>query len=155
MPLDHQSIGDLNMVGGNVKFGDPGAFYQLDAGTYSYSLIVEDDEHLLVGDGQWLAGVMAGYSQSDLSLGRGTSTYIGGYTTWLDEQSGYYFDGVAKLNRFRNDLPGSRVEIGTGVAMSLTEKWQVHADLDFSKGEKIDQPWGANIGSVIAGKRSV
>ncbi|MGY2179950.1 autotransporter outer membrane beta-barrel domain-containing protein [Pseudomonas agarici] len=422
---DHQSIGDLNMAGGNVKFGDPGAFYQLDVenlagngtfimtadfahlqsdflnvtgtsegehkllisssgadplsedrlhvvrtadggatfsllgdrvdvGTYSYSLIADDDgkdwhldpstkvispgtrsvlalanvaptvmygeltslrsrmgelrfnggqsggwmrtygnKHkvdagkggaydqvqqglslgadgrLPVGDGQWLAGVMAGYSKSDLSLGRGThgtvhSTYIGGYTTWLDEQSGYYFDGVAKLNSFHNkasvalsdgqkakgnykdlgasvsgefgkhikldndyfvepavqvtamaigakdykldnglkaengrtlsllgkvgvtggrnfdmgegrvaqpylrtafvqefaknnkvqvndntfhnDLSGSRVEIGTGVAMSLSEKWQVHADLDFSKGEKIDQPWGANVG---------
>ncbi|NWB31559.1 autotransporter outer membrane beta-barrel domain-containing protein [Pseudomonas gingeri] len=422
---DHQSIGDLNMAGGNVKFGDPGAFYQLDVenlagngtfimtadfahlqgdflnvtgtsegehkllisssgadplsedrlhvvrtadggatfsllgdrvdvGTYSYSLIADDDgkdwhldpstkvispgtrsvlalanvaptvmygeltslrsrmgelrfnggqsggwmrtygnKHkvdagkggaydqiqqglslgadgrLPVGDGQWLAGVMAGYSKSDLSLGRGThgtvhSTYIGGYATWLDEQSGYYFDGVAKLNSFHNkasvalsdgqkakgnykdlgasvsgefgkhikldndyfvepavqvtamaigakdykldnglkaetgrtlsllgkvgvtggrnfdigdgrvaqpylrtafvqefaknnkvqvndnsfhnDLSGSRVELGTGVAVSLNEKWQVHADLDFSKGEKIDQPWGANVG---------
>ncbi|NWA05061.1 autotransporter outer membrane beta-barrel domain-containing protein [Pseudomonas gingeri] len=422
---DHQSIGDLNMAGGNVKFGDPGAFYQLDVenlagngtfimtadfahlqgdflnvtgtsegehkllisssgadplsedrlhvvrtadggatfsllgdrvdvGTYSYSLIADDDgkdwhldpstkvispgtrsvlalanvaptvmygeltslrsrmgelrfnggqsggwmrtygnKHkvdagkgvaydqnqqglalgadgrLPVGDGQWLAGVMAGYSKSDLNLGRGTngtvhSTYIGGYATWLDEQSGYYFDGVAKLNSFHNkssvalsdgktakgnhknmgvgvsgefgrhikldndyfvepavqlsamavgakdykldnglkaetgrtlsllgkvgvtggrnfdigdgrvaqpylrtafvqefaknnkvqvndnsfhnDLSGSRVELGTGVAVSLNEKWQVHADLDFSKGEKIDQPWGANVG---------
>ncbi|MGY2285674.1 autotransporter outer membrane beta-barrel domain-containing protein [Pseudomonas gingeri] len=422
---DHQSIGDLNMAGGNVKFGDPGAFYQLDVenlagngtfvmtadfahlqgdflnvtgtsegahkllisssgadplsedrlhvvhtadggasfsllgdrvdvGTYSYSLIADNDgkdwhldpstkvispgtrsvlalanvaptvmygelsslrsrmgelrfnggqsggwartygnKHkvdagkgaaydqnqqgialgadgrLPVGDGQWLAGVMGGYSKSDLSLGRGTngtvhSTYIGGYATWLDEQSGYYFDGVAKLNSFHNkssvalsdgkkakgnykdmgvgvsgefgrhiklendyfvepavqlsamavggkdykldnglkaengrtlsllgkvgvtggrnfdigdgrvaqpylrtafvqefaknnkvqvndntfhnDLSGSRVEIGTGVAMSLNDKWQVHADLDFSKGEKIDQPWGANVG---------
>ncbi|NVZ27440.1 autotransporter outer membrane beta-barrel domain-containing protein [Pseudomonas gingeri] len=422
---DHQSIGDLNMAGGNVKFGDPGAFYQLDVenlagngtfvmtadfahlqgdflnvtgtsegehkllisssgadplsedrlhvvrtadggasfsllgdrvdvGTYSYSLIADNDgkdwhldpstkvispgtrsvlalanvaptvmygelsslrsrmgelrfnggqsggwartygnKHkvdagkgaaydqnqqgialgadgrLPVGDGQWLAGVMGGYSKSDLSLGRGTngtvhSTYVGGYATWLDEQSGYYFDGVAKLNSFHNkssvalsdgkkakgnykdmgvgvsgefgrhiklendyfvepavqlsamavggkdykldnglkaengrtlsllgkvgvtggrnfdigdgrvaqpylrtafvqefaknnkvqvndntfhnDLSGSRVEIGTGVAMSLNDKWQVHADLDFSKGEKIDQPWGANVG---------
>lgn len=60
-----------------------------------------------VGDSQWLAGVMAGYSKSDLSLGRGTtgmvnSTYIGGYATWLDAQSGYYFDGVAKLNSLHN-----------------------------------------------------
>ncbi|WP_397458052.1 autotransporter outer membrane beta-barrel domain-containing protein [Pseudomonas asplenii] len=227
------------------------------------------DGRLPVGDGQWLAGVMGGHSKSDLNLGRGThgtvsSTYIGGYATWLDEQSGYYFDGVAKLNSFHNkssvalsdgqkakgnyknmgvgvsgefgrhikldndyfvepavqlsamavgakdyklsndmkaengrtlsllgkvgvtggrnfdigdgrvaqpylrtafvqefaknnkvqvndntfhnDLSGSRVEVGTGVAVSLSDKWQVHADLDFSKGEKIDQPWGANVG---------
>ncbi|WP_172832986.1 autotransporter outer membrane beta-barrel domain-containing protein [Pseudomonas asplenii] len=227
------------------------------------------DGRLPVGDGQWLAGVMGGYSKSDLNLGRGThgtvhSTYIGGYATWLDEQSGYYFDGVAKLNSFHNkssvalsdgqkakgnhknmgvgvsgefgrhikldndyfvepavqlsamavgakdyklsndmkaengrtlsllgkvgvtggrnfdigdgrvvqpylrtafvqefaknnkvqvndntfhnDLSGSRVEVGTGVAVSLSDKWQVHADLDFSKGEKVDQPWGANVG---------
>ncbi|WP_338522864.1 autotransporter outer membrane beta-barrel domain-containing protein [Pseudomonas batumici] len=247
-----------------VDAGKGGAYDQAQQG-----ISLGADGRLPVGDGQWLAGVMGGYSKSDLSLGRGTSaivhsTYIGGYATWLDEQSGYYFDGVAKLNSFHNkssvalsdgkkakggykdmgagvsaefgrhiklendyfveptvqlsamavgakdykldnglkaengrtlsllgkvgvtggrnfdigdgrvaqpylrtafvqefaknnkvqvndntfhnDLSGSRVEVGTGVAVSLNEKWQVHADLDFSKGEKIEQPWGANVG---------
>jgi outer membrane autotransporter protein len=31
------------------------------------------------------------------------SYYLGAYTTWLDEQSGYYFDGVLKFNRFQNE----------------------------------------------------
>lgn len=53
------------------------------------------DAALPIGDGQWLAGVLAGYSDSDLSLARGSSGtvksyYAGLYTTWLDAQSGYY-----------------------------------------------------------------
>lgn len=61
-----------------------------------------------LGDSQWLLGVMAGHSESDLDLNRGTSGtiksyYAGLYATWLDEDSGYYFDGVVKANRLNND----------------------------------------------------
>lgn len=67
------------------------------------------DTPLSSGDGQWLAGVMAGHSTSDLSLNRGSkgevkSYYLGAYATWLDDESGLYFDGVAKLNRLHNDV---------------------------------------------------
>ncbi|MFJ7883412.1 autotransporter outer membrane beta-barrel domain-containing protein [Pseudomonas sp. NPDC096917] len=227
------------------------------------------DAPLPVGDGQWIVGVLGGYSKSDLDLSRGTSGtvnsyYMGAYTTWLDEQSGYYFDGVLKFNRFQNssdveltggdktkgkynnygtgaslefgrhikladdyfvepyaqvsgvviqgkdydlnnglaaegsrthsllakagatagknfnlgagktlqpyvraayvhefannnkvevndytfnnDLSGSRGELGAGVAMTLTDKVSLHADFDYSNGDKIEQPWGANVG---------
>lgn len=227
------------------------------------------DAPLPMGDGQWLAGVMAGHSSSDLDLIRGSSAevksyYLGLYATWLDAQSGYYFDGVVKANRFDNtakvalsdgkrskgdygnlglgmsaefgrnidlgqgyfiepytqwsmvtiqgkdyhldnglkargddtrsllgkagatvgrtlqlgngqkvqpyvraayahefissnevkvndhrfdnDLSGSRAELGMGVAISLNERMQLHADFDYSNGEKIEQPWGANVG---------
>lgn len=227
------------------------------------------DAPLPYGDGQWLVGVMAGHSSSDLDVARGASGevksyYLGLYTTWLDADSGYYFDGVAKFNRFdnssevnlsdgtrtegdyrnhgvgaslefgrniplgngyyiepytqwsaveiqgasyqldnglqvdgertrsllgkvgatvgrnvdlgagqtlqpyvraavahefatdnaaktndnrfNNELAGSRGELGVGVAMSFAERWQVHADLDYSNGERIEQPWGANVG---------
>ena len=65
------------------------------------------DGRLPWGDGQWLAGGLVGYSKSDLDLNEGTSGsidsyYIGAYTTWLDADSGYYFDGLIKLNRFQN-----------------------------------------------------
>jgi outer membrane autotransporter protein len=49
-------------------------------------------------------------------------------------------------NVFNNDLSGSRGELGAGVAMSVTDTWQVHADFDYSNGDKIEQPWGANVG---------
>lgn len=66
------------------------------------------DAPLPLGDGQWFVGVMAGQSQSELDLDAGTSGsvdsyYLGGYVTWLDAQTGYYFDGVLKANRFNND----------------------------------------------------
>lgn len=65
------------------------------------------DARLPAGDGQWLIGLLAGYSKSDLDMDRGTtgtvnSYYAGAYTTWLDTQTGYYFDGVVKVNRFQN-----------------------------------------------------
>jgi len=65
---------------------------------------------------QWLVGVMAGHSTSDLNLKRGTSGtvksyYVGAYATWLDEESGLYFDAVAKLNRFHNE---SKVGLSDG-----------------------------------------
>lgn len=66
------------------------------------------DAPLRLGDGQWLLGVMAGHSSSDLDLHRGTSGtiksyYVGSYLTWMDDVSGYYVDSVVKLNRFQND----------------------------------------------------
>jgi outer membrane autotransporter protein len=227
------------------------------------------DAPLPVGDGQWMIGVLAGHSDSDLSLARGSSGnvksyYAGVYTTWLDAQSGYYFDGVLKFNRFNNDssvhlsdgtrtkgsyhnnalgasaefgkhikfdngyfvepsaqvasvviqgrdysldndmqasgertrsllgklgatagrrfdfgrgryaqpyvraayvhefakgnqvsvngnsfnndLAGSRGELGAGVSVAIADRWDVHADLQYTDGEKLSQPWGANVG---------
>jgi outer membrane autotransporter protein len=49
-------------------------------------------------------------------------------------------------NRFANDLSGSRAEVGAGVSLAWAERWQVHADVDYSNGEKIEQPWGVSLG---------
>jgi outer membrane autotransporter protein len=49
-------------------------------------------------------------------------------------------------NTFSNDLSGSRGELGTGIAVSLADRLQLHVDLDYSKGENFEQPWGANVG---------
>ncbi|MNM53375.1 Pertactin autotransporter precursor [compost metagenome] len=227
------------------------------------------DTPLPIGDGNWLAGVSAGYSKSDLNLDRGTSAsvdsyHVGAYTTWLDPQSGYYFDATARVsryqnsadvrlsdgkktkgdydnhgvgvsletgrhlkladgyfvepfaqlsalaiegkdyqldngmraegsdtrsllgklgttvgrtfsvddgrtvqpyvrvaavhefandnrvevndNRFNNNVSGTRGEVGVGVALAWAEKWQAHADFDYSNGSKLEQPWGVNLG---------
>ncbi len=226
-----------------------------------------------LGDGQWVIGLLAGYSRSDLQMKHGTSGevdsfYVGTYATWLDADTGYYFDGVLKLNRFQNqsdvalsdgakakgrydthglgttlefgrhiklddgyfvepfvqaaalvvqgkdysldngmsadgsrshsllgtagatvgrdidlgggqilqpylkaavvhefaksndvkvnnttfdnDLSGSRLALGGGVAMKVSDKVQLHADLDYSHGDKIKQPWGVNFGATYA-----
>jgi len=68
------------------------------------------------GDGQWLIGAMAGHSSSDLDLNRGSSAtinsyYVGGYATWMDAESGFYFDGVLKFNRLHNE---SKVAMSDG-----------------------------------------
>lgn len=222
-----------------------------------------------VGESQVLVGVLAGTSESDLDLNRGTSGtvksyYVGPYVTWHDSDTGYYFDGVLKFNRFRNeskvnlsdgsrtkgdydnwgvggsaefgrhiklangyfvepsaqlsavqiqgkhytldndmdadgdrmrsllgkagatfgrnfgfangavaqpyvraavahefasnnevkvnnnvfnnDLSGSRAEFGAGVAVAMSQRWQMHFDLDYAKGKHIEQPYGVNLG---------
>jgi outer membrane autotransporter protein len=249
-------------------------FNVADASGFGYKQVQQGislgaDGKLPMGDGQWLAGVMAGQSKSDLDLDRGTngkvdSYYVGAYSTWLDSDTGYYFDGVLKFNRFQNkakvnlsdgtrtkgdynnsgvgaslefgrhiklddgyyvepytqlsgvviegkdyqldngmraegdrsrsllgkvgatvgrnfdlgkgrtvqpyvraavahefvnnndvqvndnvfhnDLSGTRGELGTGIAVALSDKFEVHADFEYSNGDKIEQPWGANVG---------
>ncbi|KVO33366.1 autotransporter outer membrane beta-barrel domain-containing protein [Burkholderia ubonensis] len=49
-------------------------------------------------------------------------------------------------NRFDNDLAGTRVELGAGGAARLTKTLQLHADVVYSTGAKLTQPWGANLG---------
>lgn len=86
----------------NVTAGGGVAYKQRQQGV-SFGI----DTPLPTDSGQWMLGVMAGYSRSDLSLGRGTSGkvdsyFMGLYSTWLSE-GGYYVDGVVKVNRFQND----------------------------------------------------
>lgn len=219
-------------------------------------------------DGQWLVGLMGGYSKSDLDLkagnkGKVDSYYVGAYSTWLAED-GFYIDALIKANRFqnradvtmrdgakakgdynhygvgssvevgkhikfaddwfvepyaqasglwipgeaytldnglkastnkadsllgkvgthlgrkialddggfvqpyvkvamarefvasnhvdindsrfKNDLSGTRGEVGFGVAAKVSDRVQVHADFDYMKGQNIEQPWGVNVG---------
>ena len=227
------------------------------------------DAPLPIGGGQWLLGVMAGQSHSDLNLHRGTSGtiksyYVGSYLTWIDNAKGYYVDNVIKFNRFQNeakvglsdgnrtkgdydntgvsgsiefgrhfafdqgyfiepyiqgsaaiiqgkdyhlanglsvegdrtrsmraeggmtvgrnlqlrngvvwqpyvraalahefsksnevqvnnnvfnnDLSGSRVKVGGGVALNMSDRWQAHAELEYMRGNNIEMPVGATLG---------
>ncbi len=50
-------------------------------------------------------------------------------------------------NKFDNDLSGSRIELGAGVAAQVTDTVQVNAGFDYMKGNNIEQPWGVNLGA--------
>lgn len=49
-------------------------------------------------------------------------------------------------NVFNNDLSGSRVEVGAGVAINLSERWQAHAEFEYMRGESIEMPIGGTFG---------
>lgn len=49
-------------------------------------------------------------------------------------------------NVFNNDLSGSRAELGAGVSLALSKQLRVHADVEYSNGKHIEQPYGVNLG---------
>jgi len=49
-------------------------------------------------------------------------------------------------NRFDNDLAGTRLEVGTGFAAQAAKNLSLHADVVYSTGPKLVQPWGVNLG---------
>jgi outer membrane autotransporter protein len=125
-----------------------------------YGFSLGADAPLPVGDGQWLVGVLAGQSNSSLDLSRGTSGsvksyYAGVYTTWLDQDSGYYFDGVLKFNRFRND---AKVSMSDGTrAKGDYDNSGAGGSLEFGRHIKLDdgyfvEPFTQLSAVVIQGK---
>lgn len=93
-----------------------------------------------VGESQVLVGVLTGTSESDLDLNRGTSGtvksyYVGPYVTWLDSDTGYYFDGVLKFNRFRNE---SKVNLSDGSRTKGDyDNWGVGGSAEFGRHIKL------------------
>lgn len=100
------------------------------------------DTRLQIGDGEWLVGILGGNSTSDLDLDAGTSGtvdsyYLGTYATWLDAASGYYMDGVLKVNRFRND---AKVSLSDGArAKGDYDNTGVGGSVEFGRHIKLDE----------------
>ncbi|MBV6752197.1 autotransporter outer membrane beta-barrel domain-containing protein [Pseudomonas chlororaphis] len=118
------------------------------------------DAPLPMGDGHWLIGALAGHSNSDLSLKGGTtgnvkSYYVGGYTTWLEPETGYYFDGVVKLNRFENE---SKVAMSDGTqSKGNYGTTGIGGSAEFGRHIKLDndffvEPFGQLSAVTIRGK---
>ncbi len=139
----------------DVDSGNGAAYQQTQHG-----LSFGADAPLPAGDGQWLVGLLGGYSKSDLNLTRGSSGtvdsyYLGAYTTWLDEPTGYYFDGVLKFNRFQNE---SDVHLSDGSKTKGSYDTNgVGASLEFGRHIKLAddyfvEPYTQLSGVVIQGQ---
>jgi len=50
-------------------------------------------------------------------------------------------------NAFRNDLSGTRGEVGSGLAVQVVKDLQLYTDTHYVKGSKTESPWGLNIGA--------
>lgn len=103
-------------------------------------------------------GMRASSNKADSLLGK-TGTYLGRSFTledggfvqpYVKAAAAHEFVSGNRVNingdRFTNDLSGSRIEVGTGVAAQLNDVLQLHADFDYMKGRNIEQPWGVNVG---------
>ncbi|MBC8995240.1 autotransporter outer membrane beta-barrel domain-containing protein [Pseudomonas sp. N40(2020)] len=49
-------------------------------------------------------------------------------------------------NKFDAELPGSRVEVGFGGVLQVTEKSKISLDAEYAKGNGIEQPFGVSLG---------
>jgi outer membrane autotransporter protein len=87
-------------------------------------------------------GVTAGRN-FDLGQGRTVQPYV---RTAVAHEFAKNNEVQVNNNVFNNDLSGSRGELGAGVAVALSDTFEVHADFEYSNGDKIEQPWGANVG---------
>lgn len=115
------------------------------------------DVPLTGGDGQWLAGFMAGHSTSDLDLSRGSkatvdSYYVGGYATWLDAESGLYFDGVLKFNRLHNEsdvaMSDGKKAKGNYTQNAVTASAEVGRNIKLDDGYFVE-PYGQLATAII------
>ncbi|AKM32511.3 hypothetical protein AB870_04635 [Pandoraea faecigallinarum] len=46
----------------------------------------------------------------------------------------------------QQDISGTRVEVGAGLAAQMTKNLQAYADASYSLGKRLDKPWGVNVG---------
>jgi outer membrane autotransporter protein len=115
-----------------------------------------------MGDSDVLVGIMGGFSESDLSLQQGTSGtvksyYFGPYVTWMDRDTGYYFDGVLKFNRFRNE---AKVGLSDGTRTKGDyDNWGVSTSAEFGRHIKLNndyfiEPFAQFSAAQIQGKVS-
>jgi len=49
-------------------------------------------------------------------------------------------------NAFNNDMSGLRGEFTLGTSAQVTNDLQIYTEANYSKGEKIETPWGASLG---------
>ncbi|VVE80053.1 autotransporter outer membrane beta-barrel domain-containing protein [Pandoraea sputorum] len=46
----------------------------------------------------------------------------------------------------QQDISGTRLEVGAGLAAQMTKSLQAYAEGSYSVGKRLDKPWGANVG---------
>jgi outer membrane autotransporter protein len=153
-----RSAGNYNNHGVGVS-GEVGKRFELDDGVFVSpfaqvsALWVQGEKYSLDN------GMQARSNKADSLLGK-VGTQVG-QTHQID--SGGRFDYYAKAalahefaennqvkvngNRFSNDLSGSRAELGIGAAVQLSDRLQLHTDLEYAKGRNMEQPWGLSLGA--------
>lgn len=87
-------------------------------------------------------GVLAGKSLQ-LDAHRAIEPYVkASYVHEFDGNSTVEVNG----NELDNKVAGSRVEVGAGAVMQVSEKTKVYVDAEHATGENVDEPWGVNLG---------
>lgn len=80
-----------------------------------------------------------------LALDKGLAVKPYAKAAWITEHAG---DSQVKVNGAKLDsrLPGSRAELGGGVAVNAGDKHSFYVEAGYTKGSDIEQPWAATVG---------
>ncbi|MCY1527972.1 Pertactin autotransporter precursor [compost metagenome] len=87
-------------------------------------------------------GVRAGKTLQ-LDSGMKMQNYL--KTSYIDELAG---DTSVTVNghKLHNQLPGSRVEVGFGSVLQVSERQKINLEANYANGDDIEQPWAVTLG---------
>jgi len=146
---------DNNGMGGSVEAGryfDLGEGYFVQPNTQWSAVVIQSKDYDLDN------GLHAASDRTRSLLGKigatiGRNMHLRNGATLQPYMRGAYSHEFSSNNEvavnnnvFNNDLSGSRVEIGAGVAINLSERWQAHAEFEYMRGKNIEMPMGGTFG---------
>ena len=146
---------DNTGVGGSVEFG---RHIKLDDGYFiepftKWSAVVIQGKHFSLDNDLQADGDRARSLMGELGMTAGRNFKMKNdieLQPYLRVSGAYEFEKNNEVrvndNVFKNDLSGSRALFGAGIAASMTNSLQVHADYEYADGENFRQPGGLTLG---------
>ena len=146
---------DNTGVGGSVEFG---RHIKLDDGYFiepftKWSAVVIQGKHFSLDNDLQADGDRARSLMGELGMTAGRNFKMKNdieLQPYFRVSGAYEFEKNNEVrvndNVFKNDLSGSRALFGAGIAASMTNSLQVHADYEYADGENFRQPGGLTLG---------
>ncbi|UZE09244.1 autotransporter outer membrane beta-barrel domain-containing protein [Pseudomonas sp. B21-053] len=146
---------DNTGVGGAVEFG---RHVKLDDGYFiepftKWSAVVIQGKHFSLDNDLQADGDRARSLLGEVGMTAGRNFKLKNDMTlqpYVRVSGAYEFEKNNEVkvndNVFKNDLSGSRVQLGAGVAASMTNSLQIHVDYEYSDGKNFRQPAGLTLG---------
>ncbi|WP_053157425.1 autotransporter outer membrane beta-barrel domain-containing protein [Pseudomonas sp. Pf153] len=146
---------DNSGVGGSVEFG---RHIKLDDGYFiepftKWSAVVIQGKSFSLDNGLHAEGDRARSLLGEVGLTAGRNFKVNNdveLQPYVRVSGAYEFakNNEVQVNDhvFNNDLSGSRTGLGAGIAASMSEKLQLHADYEYSDGKNFRQPVGLTLG---------
>ncbi|MGD8216523.1 autotransporter outer membrane beta-barrel domain-containing protein [Pseudomonas thivervalensis] len=146
---------DNSGVGGSVEFG---RHIKLDEGYFiepftKWSAVVIQGKSFSLDNGLQADGDRARSLLGEVGLTAGRNFKVNNdveLQPYVRVSGAYEFakNNEVQVNDhvFNNDLSGSRAGLGAGIAASMSDKLQLHADYEYSDGKNFRQPVGLTLG---------
>ncbi|WP_275257393.1 autotransporter outer membrane beta-barrel domain-containing protein [Citrobacter koseri] len=146
---------DNNGIGGVLEIGKTFTLKEgwfIEPFTQFSALWVEGDDYKLSN------GMTASSNHANSQLLKAGATFGKNFESTSGDVSQLYLrlagahefeegnDVLVNNDSFTNDISGSRFEVGTGGSLTISPRFQMHADIEYSKGKNMEQPFGVSVG---------